>query len=449
MTRVVVVGDAFLDRDIGGVVERVAPDAPVPVVDADSTKVRPGGAALAADLLAADGVQVRLVTAIGDDAAGDRLRDLLAGAGVHVVDVGLRGTTPQKVRIRSRGQSLLRLDHGSGSPAGAPPESALADADAILVSDYGRGMSAIAQVRSRLRTGTRRASLVWDPHLRGRSPVPGATLVTPNAAEAAALSGITGDGMRATVLRADRLAQAWRAAGVAVTLGSRGALLGGTGHGPLVVPAPVVTHADTCGAGDRFAGAATAALAKGCVLSEAVHAGVAAASRFVAAGAAAAWPHTPSKQTGRVEDVVARTRREGGSIVATGGCFDLLHAGHVAMLRAARSLGDCLVVLLNSDRSVRRLKGQGRPLQREQDRRAVLEAIDAVDAVVVFDGDTPEHALARLRPDVFVKGGDYTAADLPEAAVVARWGGQAVTVPYLDGRSTSRLLEQAVRRDER
>jgi rfaE bifunctional protein nucleotidyltransferase chain/domain len=136
-------------------------------------------------------------------------------------------------------------------------------------------------------------------------------------------------------------------------------------------------------------------------------------------------------------------------VVATGGCFDLLHAGHVATLRSARALGDCLLVCLNSDGSVRRLKGTERPLVPEADRIAVLEALDCVDVVVPFDERTPEALLARLRPDVFAKGGDYTLADLPEAATLAAWGGQAVVLPYLEGRSTTKLIKEVARRDNR
>jgi rfaE bifunctional protein nucleotidyltransferase chain/domain len=133
-------------------------------------------------------------------------------------------------------------------------------------------------------------------------------------------------------------------------------------------------------------------------------------------------------------------------VIATGGCFDLIHAGHVSVLAKARVLGDCLIVCLNSDASVRRLKGRGRPLVPEQDRAAVLGALAAVDAVVVFDEDTPEAVLDRLRPDVFAKGGDYATADLPERRLLATWGGEVVLLPYLEGRSTTSLLEEVERR---
>jgi rfaE bifunctional protein nucleotidyltransferase chain/domain len=144
---------------------------------------------------------------------------------------------------------------------------------------------------------------------------------------------------------------------------------------------------------------------------------------------------------GGAADVVARTRARGGTVVATGGCFDLLHAGHVRLLRSARSLGDCLVVCLNSDDSVRRLKGPDRPVVRQADRVRVLEALECVDAVVVFDDDTPERVLAGLRPDIWAKGGDYAGMPLPESDALARWDGQVVLLPYQEGQSTSLLIE--------
>jgi rfaE bifunctional protein nucleotidyltransferase chain/domain len=144
-----------------------------------------------------------------------------------------------------------------------------------------------------------------------------------------------------------------------------------------------------------------------------------------------------------VAELVRRVHARGGVVVATGGCFDLLHAGHIAALEAARALGDCLIVCLNSDDSVRRLKGPERPLQPQGDRARVLRALTCVDEVVIFDGDTPADVLRQIRPDVWVKGGDYTGADLPEADVLAEWGGEAVIVPYLKGRSTSELVELA------
>jgi rfaE bifunctional protein nucleotidyltransferase chain/domain len=228
----------------------------------------------------------------------------------------------------------------------------------------------------------------------------------------------------------------------------------------MVVPAPMRCDGDPCGAGDRFAGAAAAALADGGLVSEAVQAGVADAAAFVAAGAARGYArrraYTGVADRAAEVDVdaalalAAATHGSGGMVVATGGCFDLLHAGHVATLEAARALGDCLIVCLNSDRSVRSLKGPDRPLVPQHDRARLVAALGCVDAVAVFDELTPEPLLQRLRPDVWVKGGDYFLDDpdddrpvLPEAELIRGWGGQTVVVPYLADRSTTGLIEMA------
>ncbi len=462
----VVLGDALLDRDLTGRADRLSPDAPVPVVSGLSEVDRPGGAALAA-LLAGPGTV--LVTALGADAAGERVTELLTAAGVRVVAGRLPGRTPCKERVRVAGQSLLRLDReepAPGPPAVTPEMcAALRGAGAVLVSDYGRGLAADPGLRAELEQLARSVPVVWDPHPRGPEPVPGVRLVTPNLAEALRFTGRSADGGTvAAAARAGReLAGRWRAGGVAVTLGAGGALLAGADAVPMAVPAvPVPGSHDPCGAGDRVAATVAAQLAAGAMPSDAVTAGVVEATAYVAAGgpasldlpAGGAAPRTaggPGPGSGgrepepdpTVAAVVARTRAAGGTVVATGGCFDLLHAGHVATLEAARRLGDCLVVLVNSDASVRRLKGDGRPLVPERDRVRVLAALGAVDAVALFEEDTPLAALDAIRPDVWVKGGDYAAPALPETTLLAGWGGEVVVVPYLAGRSTTRLVQTA------
>lgn len=447
---VVVIGDALLDRDIGGTVERLSPDAPVPVVDQASDVARPGGAGLAATL-AAQGADVVLVTALGDDEAGARLESLLCAHGVRVVDLGLHGPTPEKVRVKAGDRSLLRLDRGGpGSPCGddtGAAACALERADAVLVSDYGRGITAGPRLRRALEAAAKRVPLVWDPHPRGTVPVANAALATPNESEAAGFAPeIEGRGVPALADRALVLARRWGARSVCITRAGAGALLAGPGGPPQAIPAAPITGGDTCGAGDCFAAAAALALARGASAPEAAAHAVAAASAFVEAGGAGGamsrGNHAPSIAT-PVERRIAAVRASGGTVVATGGCFDLLHPGHVRTLESARALGDCLVVLLNSDASIRRLKGPDRPLVPQEDRAAVLEALGCVDAVVIFDEETPIAALAELRPDVWVKGGDYAGEKLPEAAALRRWGGRAVVVPFVEGRSTTRLIEEA------
>ncbi|PIM68324.1 D-beta-D-heptose 1-phosphate adenosyltransferase [Streptomyces sp. JV178] len=497
----VVVGDTLLDEDVEGTATRLAPDAPAPVVDVTGSRRRPGGAglaaALAATLSAGDGREVVLVTALGADEASDAVRRELRGR-VRLVELPLEGTLPVKTRVLSGGRPLVRMDRGGGTP-GAPCTAvrvALDRAGAILVADYGRHTA--DAVRDHLAAVAPHTPLVWDPHPRGGAPVPGARLVTPNAAEVRGLcpgkgsgggngreadlgGGRQGEGdagamdavdgrrceakppappgagdttLRAYAERGAELAARWRAAGVAVTLGERGALLTGPGGGtPMLVPAPYRAVGDPCGAGDCFAAATAVALADGALPEEAVQRAVAEAAAFVAAGGAGnpgLWhrdrPTRPvDEATTDAFTLAERVRARGGTVVATGGCFDLLHAGHVGLLESARRIGDCLIVCLNSDTSLARRKGPGRPLTPQADRARVLTALGSVDAVVVFEEDTPEAVLRRLRPDVWVKGGDYAVQDLPEADVLRGWGGQAVVLPYLDGRSTTLLAHRAAR----
>ncbi|MFB6849515.1 D-glycero-beta-D-manno-heptose 1-phosphate adenylyltransferase [Streptomyces sp. NPDC056373] len=448
----VVVGDVLLDEDIEGVSTRLAPDGPAPVVDVTGDRRHPGGAGLAAALAARGGRDVALVTALGDDEASEAVRRGLRGR-VRILEIPLDGTLPVKTRVLAGGRPVVRIDRGGGTPGepdGAVRE-ALAGARAVLVADYGRHTA--GTLRPLLEDAARRTPLVWDPHPTGDPPVPGARLVTPNAAEARALHpGSGGTSLGVYAERAARLAERWRAAGVAVTLGERGVLLARPGPGtPMLVPAPYRAAGDPCGAGDCFAATATAALADGLLPEEALQRAVAEAAAFVAAGGAGnpgLWRTEPAP--GPADEpatdafgLAERVRARGGTVVATGGCFDLVHAGHVGLLESARRIGDCLIVCLNSDASVTRRKGPGRPLNPAADRARVLAALGSVDAVVVFEEDTPEAVLARLRPDVWVKGGDYSVQDLPEAKVLRTWGGQAVVLPYLDGRSTTRLARRA------
>jgi rfaE bifunctional protein nucleotidyltransferase chain/domain len=468
----VIAGDALLDRDLDGRAERLAPDAPVPVVDAVTERPRAGGAGLAAALAAAAGHDVVLISALGDDEAGRRLAGLLEDAGVELLDLGLEGPTPEKVRVRAGGRPLLRLDAGgTGSPCGpltAAARRAIEQAGCVLVSDYGRGLAAEPSVRAALAGLPAQTPVVWDPHPRGAVPVPGVLLATPNAAEVAAIVGdggpsdhlpgvaaIAGSSPDAPALgqggleaAARALAARWRAVNVCVTLGARGALLVRPDGPPLAVPAPPVAGGDPCGAGDCFAATAAGCLAGGGLPSEGVHAAVEAASAFVAAGGASGWAAgaTPPPAIPDARELAERTRAAGRVVVATGGCFDLLHAGHVRALEAARALGDRLIVCLNSDASVRRIKGPDRPLVGQEDRAAVLRALECVDAVAIFDEDDPRAVLRKLRPHLWAKGGDYAVADLPEAETLAEWGGRAVIVPYVAGHSTTQLIEEAMAR---
>lgn len=449
----VVVGDVMLDVDLSGPAERLSPDAPVPVVDVTARSTRAGGAGLVARMLARDGHEVTLVTALADDFDPDVAELRAELDGVRVIAGPSEAPTPVKTRVAASGQAVVRIDRGCETPP-IPGVSdamlaALADADAVIVADYGRRLTEDASLRAALDALT--VPLVWDPHPRGSQPVAATTLATPNLAEATTFSGATGRGVTRAESAATTLLERWGCGAVAVTMGSSGALLRSRGAGvPVVAPAASVPPTDPCGAGDRFAASAAVALAGGSSASEAVQAAVADAGAYLLAGGVAslAAPADAAPLRGGGVDalrVAEAVRASGGTVVATGGCFDLLHAGHARTLSAARALGDCLVVCLNSDDSVRRLKGATRPIIPEDDRVDLLLALECVDAVLIFGEDTPDEALRRIRPDVWVKGGDYSAESLPETATVAEWGGRVLTVPYHPGRSTTHLAAALAR----
>jgi rfaE bifunctional protein nucleotidyltransferase chain/domain/rfaE bifunctional protein kinase chain/domain len=482
--KVTVVGDLLLDVDINGTSTRLSPDAPVPVVDVGGIRRRAGGAGLVATLLMRDGHDVTLVTALSDDDGAGHLRRALSG--VELLAGAPLAPTPTKTRVRIGSHPVVRFDEGC-APAPVPEctrdmRDAIESADAIVVADYGRGITFNEDIRVALATAARRIPVVWDPHPSGSQPVSGVAVVTPNLPEAKALAKAAGlepavDPATRTSEAGTQLLEHWNSRAVLITRGEAGAVLVETNGSPKDIPAPKTNVDDPCGAGDRLAGSLAAYLGLGVALPEAAARAVADASAFLAEGGAASLSvDTGAVDTGAVEagameagameaeaaapgegavvelfgkqpsrpdgvQLAAQVRAKGGTVVATGGCFDLLHAGHARTLAAARAMGDCLIVCLNSDQSVRRLKGAHRPIVSMEDRAELLLALSCVDAVVVFDEDTPEECLELIRPDVWVKGGDYQPDELPEARLLATWGGQCVTVPYHPARSTSGLAE--------
>ncbi|TDD23749.1 bifunctional heptose 7-phosphate kinase/heptose 1-phosphate adenyltransferase [Kribbella turkmenica] len=447
ITRVLVIGDVLLDRDIDGEVHRVSPEAPVPVVEIGAEAERAGGAGLAATLLAGrPGIEVHLVTALADDEPSKRLSTLLTDR-LPVTVIASTPGTRCKTRIRSAGQSVLRMDVEAEAAIVDDPdlealEAELEDSDAVLVSDYAGGLISHPGVRSVLRRWASQRAMVWDPHPRGAEPVPGLCLVTPNKAEARQFARLPAGPPDEL---AERLRDQWQAWAVAVTDGAAGVFLSAGGSPAVFVPATFKHHGDACGAGDRFAGTVAAALGAGAVVRTAIADAADDTAHWLRAGGVQAPAYSErvvdSSEQLTAADLIRRIRAAGGTVVATGGCFDVLHAGHIAGLEAARQLGDALVVLVNSDTGVQRLKGAGRPVNPVGDRCRVLRSLRCVDAVEVFGGDTPAELLDQLRPDVWVKGGDYDADSLPEAPIVRGWGGRVVVVPLLPGRSTSAILD--------
>lgn len=485
---VVVVGDVVLDRDVVGVSDRVSPDMGAPVLAVESVRQTPGGAGLTALLCVAPDTRVTLVAPVATDPSGRALADALRRR-VELVPLAHEGGTRVKARLFAHDKAMLRLDTGgSGRPLGLSPAEVvavrrvLAAADVVVVSDYGAGTTLDPDIRALLTEVAARGTVVWDPHPRGGPLVPGVAAATPNLAEARAFAsavGHVGGGGRAggpltehpPAELAGLLRDHWHADAVCVTTGSDGVTVG-TADATTAISPTVVAVGDPCGAGDRFAASVALELAGGADIETAVTIAVADSAAWVDGvgadfrhhygddgpvdlggpdpgrpsgdaspdGADLTWCGDPVCPPEPPSEVVRRVRAAGGTVVSTGGVFDVLHAGHVGYLTQARALGDALVVLVNSDDSVRRLKGPDRPVNAAADREAVLSALASVDATAVFGEDDPRAALASLRPDVWVKGGDYDPETMPETPDVRAWGGRVVVLPFLPGRSTTATL---------
>lgn len=456
---VLVVGDAMLDVYEKGRVARLAPDGPAPVVDRLAVEDRPGGAGNVAAAVAALGARAVLVSVIGDDDAGRRLLAALEAAGVPtggiVVEEGR--STLTKRRIVGDGRLLARVDTGDGDAVRARTEEALLDrlaslaplADIVVVSDYRYGVASDA-VLDGLVAGAPELPVVVDSKRLERMARLRPVAATSNYGEFLAALGEAPAADRVGHVRslAERVVDAAGAAVAAVTIDCEGVVVV-EGSGSVTHLPAAGAAVDPCGAGDAFTATMAVALAAGGSAADAARLGVR------AAGVVSAKPGTAvctaeelipvPKWFPRIDDVVARLaarRSAGETVVFTNGCFDLLHGGHLAALEAAARLGDVLVVAVNSDESVRRLKGEDRPVRRFADRIAVLSGLEVVDYVVTLDDDTPLALLDRLRPDVYCKGAEYRGRLVDESELVASWGGRVELTPYVEGRSTTAIVDR-------
>jgi D-beta-D-heptose 7-phosphate kinase/D-beta-D-heptose 1-phosphate adenosyltransferase len=459
-----VVGDLMLDEYVMGAVERISPEAPVPVVRVRDTEHRLGGAANVARQVAALGAEVSLAGVIGDDATGDDFLRLCAAGNIDtraVIRLPERRTT-RKLRVLGHSQQLLRLDWEDVKPC-APQAtvrmvSKLTEGrrpDAIILSDYAKGVltpETIASVTALRGSGP----VVVDPKHRDFTRYRGATTITPNLRELEAAAGQTldADDTAAIAAAARPLAQAAGLEAMVVTLGDRGMLVVPVEGHDTTVPAIQRAVYDVTGAGDTAISVLTLSLAANASLLGATQLANAAAGvsvgqiGAVAVDAPSIRDALAARPDGKIlgrDDLVARAatwRMAGKRIVLTNGCFDLLHAGHLSLLSQAAKLGDVLVLAINSDASVRRLKGPERPLVPQEDRAAVLAALGFVDAVTIFDEDTPLEVLQSVRPHVLVKGGDYKLEQVVGRELVESAGGRVVLVPLTPEKSTTALVER-------
>lgn len=465
-TRVLVIGDAMLDRYVYGEVERISPEAPIPVFLETRESAMPGGAGNVVRNLAALAVPTGFVSVIGDDGAGTELRALLgqlAGVTVHLETAPGHATTI-KTRYVAGHQQLLRADRErrNGIPAAVQQKLAAlaaeraAAASVIVLSDYGKGvLSPEANQAVMAAAKKHSARIIVDPKGTDFSHYRGAFLVTPNRRELQAAVGMPADTDAQVVAAARRLMTDCGIANILVTRSADGMTLV-TESSADHLPAESREVFDVSGAGDTVVAMMAAALGAGLPLIEAAKlANVAAGIVVGKVGTAVAYRgevadalHAGELLRGERKlttleaalDHVARWRRQGLRVGFTNGCFDLLHPGHLHLLNQARAACDRLVVALNSDSSVKRLKGANRPIQSEAARAAVLGSLSVVDLVVLFSEETPIRQIEALRPDVLVKGADYAIQDVVGASFVQSYGGKVVLAELAPGHSTTATI---------
>lgn len=464
--RVTVVGDVMLDRYIYGAVDRVSPEAPIPVLRVEREQAMLGGAGNVVRNLAALGVRTRCIAVIGQDAAGTEIGRLIAA--LEGVEAGLVVEQDRRTTIKTRfiagSQQLLRADR-EAAPAVSPLSEAqlVARAGAIdgvlVLSDYGKGVLGDAMMNAAISAArAARHPVVVDPKGTDYSCYRGATVVTPNRKELAAASFLPVGNDAEIIAAARKLIRQCGIEHVLVTRSEQGMSLVAADGEPVHLPAEAREVFDVSGAGDTVVAVLAAALSVGASLEDAARlANVAAGIVVGKVGTAVAYPDEIRHQLHAqdVMDVEAKVlsrsaavdriqgwRRKGQRIGFTNGCFDLLHPGHISLLQQSRAACDRLVVGLNSDASVKRLKGADRPIQGEAARALVLGSLQSVDLVVIFDEDTPEDLIRAILPDVLVKGADYTVATVVGADIVQAHGGKVLLAELLPGHSTSATIKR-------
>jgi len=450
----------MLDQYLFGATSRISPEAPVPVVHVQKTDDRPGGAANVAVNLASLGAGTQLIGAVGDDAAANTLENLLTACGIDCdfARVSDRPTIT-KTRVQSRGQQLIRLDQENAAELrdSALTETlgeAVAGAGAVVLSDYGKG--ALTDVGKMIQL-CREAGVpvLVDPKGRDFEKYRGATLLTPNQGEFETVAGHCASDAE-LVTRGWQMIEDLELTALLVTRSEKGMMLLEAGNEPLFLSTQAREVYDVTGAGDTVIATLAGALASGQSLATAsALANIAAGLVVRKIGVATVTPGEiqvalhQRGQGGRglvsrdeLQVVAGEARARKERIVMTNGCFDILHAGHVAYLEEAKSLGDRLIVAVNDDDSVRRLKGESRPINALEDRMLVLAGLAAVDWVVPFADNTPAALIAAVLPDVLVKGGDYSPEEIAGGKEVLENGGEVCVLSFRDGHSTSRIIEK-------
>lgn len=463
--RVVVLGDAMLDRYEVVKVVKLSQEAPVLVVKKLEERDVLGGAANVALNVRSLGGEAHLIGVVGMDEEGEILRNLLEKNSIdHDLFVEGGRPTTLKTRFTDRNQQFFRLDREITEPLEETTANrvisafgrALDSCDCVAFSDYAKGFftPSLKEKLAEVLQGTK-TPLVVDPKPANQYLCEGCYLLIPNRKEGALIAGVAGS-REITTSEISRLLAGRFSTNVLVTEGKEGMTLCLANGEVIHVDSKAREVYDVSGAGDTVAATMALAVAARCDLKEAVILANSAAGVAVSkAGTATVTPDEIMESitgTSKIKDldhlveIVNALKGQGKKVVFTNGCFDLLHVGHIKYLKAARSLGDVLIVGINTDASVRRIKGNGRPLISEMQRAELIAALESVDYVVMFSEDTPHNLISILKPQIYVKGGDYSVETLPETPLVKSYGGEVVTTPVFDeGVSTTRLLERISR----
>ena len=460
--KVLIVGDLMLDRYWSGGTGRISPEAPVPVVNVSGSEDRPGGAANVAVNVATLGAKVTLLGMCGHDENARILKEKLSSFDINCefFEVPERDTIT-KLRVMSRNQQLLRLDFEKSfadvdkSALLTTFNQALDDVDIVILSDYAKGC--LSDPQSLIRAAKQKGKkVIVDPKGSDFEKYANATLITPNVAEMYAVVGEQ-DNEQSLVASAQSLKASLSLDGLLLTRSEDGMTLFETGEDEFHLPAKAKEVYDVTGAGDTVVSTLAVALASrlpmqaACVLANlaaSVVVGKLGTSTVTNTELALAVGEQSVHLDGGVmsEEQLAIAMRasksRGERIVMTNGCFDILHSGHVSYLEEAAQLGDRLIVAVNTDRSVTELKGPGRPVNNVNRRMAVLAGLSAVDWVVPFEEDTPQRLIARLLPDILVKGGDYKIEDIAGGKEVIENGGEVKVLTFEDGVSTTGIIER-------
>ncbi len=468
--KLLVVGDLILDQYIWGSVDRISPEAPVQVLESRSENFVPGGAANVANNLVALGCDVRLVGAIGADSEGGKLIQLLEEESVNCEGVKKFDHRPtiNKIRVIAQNQQILRIDKEEKGPIEKKVEQEIIDelsstvplVDGIICSDYCKGLLTNNILEAIVSSSRKNNKLVFvDPKGKDFSKYKGATILTPNEYEVEQAGGSVNN--YDMVLAARKLMKQAQLDSMLVTRGKDGMSLFKSDNEPVHIPTEAKDVYDVTGAGDTVIATFAMAALSGVDFIDAAKIANKAAG-FVIGKVGTSIIHRedlknlleenilrPSQnilKLNELKQVVSQAKSYRKSVVFTNGCFDIIHGGHIEYLEKASKLGDILVIGLNSDSSVRRLKGEGRPIKTEQERANILAALKYVNYITIFSEETPEKIIRELKPDIIAKGSDYTVDQVVGKDIVEEYGGRVELVPVVKGLSTSSLVDDIVKK---